>query len=168
MSERMRSQTRTLLLLCLSFTTGCLAYARLGETLTGLEALYGKPIGKAPATLTVRGKTVCFGDTFQYVKNDTKISATVAEGHCTQISYARDGDWTENQFDRLLDENSQAFDWEALSNKRQHAYIRKWKRSDGAEAVWTLALSSLTLTAPAHKDAQTKAASGSDSASKSD
>lgn len=138
-------------------SNAAISFAQLGETSEQLEKRFGKPISQSPAVVTVQGKTVVFGDSRDFVSDGWRLAAVVTEGVCTQIAYRRAGEWPEDRFEKLLQQNRQGWVWEEVSVKRRPAYVRKWRRSDDTEAVWTMALTSLVITTPAHKAAQQKA-----------
>jgi len=149
----------TILVLCLLGTLS--AQARLGFTLDQLTDLLGPPQTiHIPSQEFAGGKYVKFGDNYTFHKDPYTVVCCMLNGYCAQVSYSKNGAWTEEQIQTILNLNSQGCIWTETSKPVPPVFAntpigdphdirfhpRSWSRSDGGTA--TGAGVGITITTP--------------------
>ncbi len=129
------------------------AWARLGETESGLTARFGQPTGRSRTVTSVQGKTIELGPSLLFRQDDWSIICDLIDGRCARISYSKRGEWTDDQIQAVLTANAQGAKWTDVSNAHLRNLSRDWKREDGATAHWQQGLS-LSITTPAFERAK--------------
>lgn len=142
--------------LLLSFLAGAISlHARLGENEAQLDARFGQPVLQAVHNIIAQGKIINLGPRRIYREGDWTIDCDLIDGKCVRVRYHKPGEWTEDQFQLVLNANSQGARWSDVSNPAHVKLKREWKRSDGSTAEWTV--SSITVVWQAYAVAKAKA-----------
>lgn len=140
------------------------ASARLGETEREMFARFGPPTSSSKHSMVSQGRVHEVGPSFSFQQDGWRIRADVVDGRCVRISYAKTGDWTEEQVQLVLNANSQGAAWTETGRPGARKVQRTWQRSDGAQAHWSGV--GMQLVTPAYDrakqviEAKAKAASG--------
>jgi len=141
--------------------TGCIllfatlvssAWARLGETEAELIARFGQPTFRDKHSTYVQGKVWELGPRLSFKQDDWSIVSEMVDGRAATESYTKVGEWTDAQILAVLAANAQGATWTLTSKPGSSAYLREWKRTDGATARWTGR--SISLVAPAYARAK--------------
>ena len=146
--------------LCSILLLPFVVYGRLGEKEQQLVARFGVPVATGREITLAQGKVLDFGKTLSFREGVWSIVSVIIDGRCAREVYSKPGDWTEDQFTSILTANSQGALWTDTSQEMIKKLVRKWKRADGAEAIWQ-AGGAMVITHPAYdkakKLAETKA-----------
>jgi hypothetical protein len=127
-------------------------FARLGEDETRLVERYGKVIMRSPESVIEQGKIYTLADDLHFQADGWNIIGRLVNGRCESITYGKPGEWTEEQFRRLLEMNGGRSQWEERRTPTPKTH-REWKRRDGGTAVWRM-LQGVTLDSPAYPKAR--------------
>jgi hypothetical protein len=123
----------------LAFVFGLLAVmasARLGDTEAELVKRFGPTTGRSKHSIMAQGKLREMGPVLNFRQDDWSISCDLVDGRCMRISYAKPGDWSEDQIQLVLSTNSQGAAWTETSKPSIAKLQRTWRRSDGSTADW--------------------------------
>lgn len=123
-----------------------LATARVGENEQELVHRYGGVISRLKAEHSTQGRRYSYGEYLDFRADDWSIQALLINGRCERISYAKRGEWTEEQFKHLLEINGGRSQWEEQKNPNPK-FQRKWKRRDKTTADW-LSARGITIETP--------------------
>lgn len=132
------------------------AEARLGETEAELVARFGKPQMRARHNVIAQGRITELGPQLHFREGDWRIVCDLFDGRCMRITYSKRGDWTEDQFQTVLNANGQGSRWSETTKKGIEKLQRSWRRADGSEAKWS-AITGITLTWEAYNRAKATA-----------
>jgi hypothetical protein len=113
-------------------------FARVGETEAQLVSRFGPPIARVTHKVFAQGKWYELGPTLTFKQEGWQMACDLVDGRCVKINYQKTGEWTDEQFQTVLNANSQGEKWIDLSVTGAVKIRRKWKRSDGAVATWTM------------------------------
>lgn len=139
---------------CLLFVTA--GQARLGETEKQLIERFGPPRLQAQHSIIAQGKIIPLGPQLHFAEGDWRIVCDIVDGKCLRIAYSKQGDWTEDQFQLVLNNNSQGSKWVEITKPSIAKLQREWKRGDGSTGKWTK-VTGFALTWDAYKKAKAKA-----------
>jgi hypothetical protein len=147
-----RGQLWSLRVALVFFFSAAVAWARLGENEPELVRRYGPMTLREPEIVIEEGKMQTLADCLHFRKDEWTIIARLVEGRCESITIVRDGDWSDDEFQRVLAANRGNSTWKELksSTPKQH---RSWKRRDGGSAEWGL-MQGMTLETPAYAKAR--------------
>src|SRR3954471_18716560 len=112
------------------------ALARVGETEPELVARYGQVLSRQPARKSAAGKMTIYGERLVFKSTDWDVSAVIIGGKCQEISYTKDGKWTEVQFQFLLQLNGGRKQWTEQPTRNPDNH-REWNRKDKATGSWS-------------------------------
>ncbi len=113
------------------------ASARVGENETELVARYGSVVSRQPARKSAAGKMSIYGERLVFKSPDWDVSAVIIGGKCEEISYTKEGKWTEVQFSFLLQLNGGLKNWNEQPTRNPDNH-REWIRRDKANAHWSV------------------------------
>ncbi len=113
------------------------AQARLGETDAELIKRFGAPTSVSKHSIIAQSKFIELGPTYSFRQDDWSISCDLIEGRCVRISYAKPGDWSEDQIQLVLNSNGQGAKWNENSKASIAMLQRTWRRIDGSTATWS-------------------------------
>lgn len=127
---------RKYLVLALAFATTS-AWAHVGETERELVTRYGAVVSRQPARKSAQGKMSIYGERLTFKSDDWNVTAVIIGGHCEEITYLKEGTWSEVQFQFLLELNGGRKQWkeQATRNPDNH---REWLRRDKATGSWSI------------------------------
>lgn len=143
-------------ILLLSLVAHCPAIARLGETEQQLIERFGPSKLRSQHQIIAQGKIIELGPSFHFSEGDWRIACDLIDGKCVRIKYSKPGDWTEDQVQFVLNNNSQGAKWSETTKPATARMLRDWKRSDGSHARWS-SLQGFTLTWDAYEKAKARA-----------
>jgi len=129
--------------------------ARLGENREELTERLGKTVATSKHVVAAQGKAITLGPTYIFKKDTWLIQCNMINERCAQINYSKPGDWTQEQIQTLLDNNTQGYRW--VESKKSTKMIRKWTRSDKATAEWKFN-GTMEMTSPIYEVVKAKAA----------
>jgi hypothetical protein len=139
------------------------AFGRLGESEQELAARYGPPVSRVAEIAAAQGRGVEFGTRLTFRQGDWTVECVMIDGRSAKEVCGKDGDWTGDQVDAVLRASAQGERWTDMSPEITKRVSRKWRRSDGAVAMWNWKLG-MTLVHPAYerarRDAEAKAKAG--------
>lgn len=127
---------RPVTLLALAAICTSSAWARLGETEGELVARFGKESLRSNHSIVTQGKSHTLGPVLFFKQDDWSINCYLIDNKCMRISYAKPGDWSEDQIRLVLNSNSQGAQWGETSKPSIAKLQRTWKRIDGSTASW--------------------------------
>jgi hypothetical protein len=142
----MKYVTSVFLLLCVGFAP--LAHARLGDKEPELVARFGAVRMRSEDMAAFEGRTYVVGTTLHFRMDQWTIYAVMIDDRCARITYGKPGTWTEEQVATAFNSNGGMANWKP-DHESAPLNIRTWRRSDGAEARWSI--SGLQLTHPAYE-----------------
>lgn len=133
----------------LSLFLGLSAAARVGVTEAALTKAFGEPKTRAMENVMVKGKLLPSFPRLAYAHGDWAITCVLVDDVCAKTTYAQDGVWPDEEYARVLAENSQGATWAVdAKGSKMPTVRREWVRSDGATAVWRKNVG-LTVVTPA-------------------
>jgi hypothetical protein len=77
-----------------------------------------------------------YGEKLVFRTPDWNVSAVIIRGRCEEITYTKDGDWTEVQYRFLLELNGGRKQWMEQTTRNPDNH-REWLRKDKASAHWS-------------------------------
>jgi hypothetical protein len=113
------------------------ASARVGENEQELVARYGPVLSRQPARKSAQGKMSIYGERLVFKSPDWDVSAVIIGGRCEEISYTKEGKWTEVQFRFLLELNGGRKQWTEQPTRNPDNH-REWIRRDKATGSWSV------------------------------
>jgi hypothetical protein len=113
------------------------ASARVGENENELVARYGPVVSRQPARKSTAGKMSIYGERLVFKSADWDVSAVIIGGKAEEISYTKEGKWTEVQFSFLLQLNGGLKQWDESPTRNPDNH-REWIRRDKATAHWSV------------------------------
>lgn len=153
--ERRTVSNRAIILLgllaALCFSASAL-FGRLGETEAQLRERFGREIMRTGEKMIEQGKVLSLAENLHFKSDDWHIVARMLGGRCESITYLKPGEWTEEQFQTLLQNNGSREQWAEQKTLTPKTH-REWKRRDKATAVWRM-LEGMTITTPAYEQAR--------------
>jgi hypothetical protein len=113
------------------------ASAHVGETEKDLVARYGAVVSRQPARKSAHGQMTIYGERLVFKSEDWDVSAVIIRGRCEEISYTKEGKWTEVQFQFLLELNGGRKQWTEQKTRNPDNH-REWIRKDKATGSWSV------------------------------
>jgi hypothetical protein len=132
------------------------AFARLGETESELVGRFGAATSRSKEITLTQGKVVDFGVKLTFRQGDWTIECAIIDGRSAREVYHHPGDWTQDQFTTVLASNAQGAKWADVSKESVRKLARKWRREDGATAIWQMGVA-MSITHPAYARAKANA-----------
>ncbi|MEO7413680.1 MAG: hypothetical protein ABIZ81_10005 [Opitutaceae bacterium] len=133
---------RTSPLLVLLFALVVPASARIGGTETELTKRYGSPASRRSDAIP----------SAIFTFDGWMVTCDFIDGVCARVSYAKNGEWTEETFDKLLSANGDRAGWIDHGTPSMRKLARSWQRADGTLAKWVVGC--LSITSPRYEKAK--------------
>lgn len=125
-----------LLVLALAFVATT-AFAQVGETEKELTARYGAVVSRQPARKSAQGKMSIYGERLIFKTDDWNVTAVIIGGRCEELTYLKDGTWSEVQFQFLLELNGGRKQWTEQKTRNPDNH-REWLRRDKTTGSWSV------------------------------